>query len=95
MRSNTSIGKQTRAYFVALEAVLFAYTEASRIWEGRSKDRTIQAKDNEIQDYIKQLKDSRVPFSSKEPLQTLYVCASKSLAEQHLVRIGRTKYNTF
>jgi hypothetical protein len=91
MKSNTLVGKKTRAYFVALESVFFGYTEASRIWENRRLSNEIESKDNAIESYKRQLEESRVPFSNKEAAQTVYVCSDPNSEAKNLYKIGLTQ----
>jgi hypothetical protein len=49
MKSNTSIGKASRSYFVSLESIMFCYMQASNEWKTAKQ---IQAKDIEMTEAI-------------------------------------------
>jgi hypothetical protein len=94
LRSNSSIGKASRSYFVSLENIMFCYMQASNEWKTAKQ---IAAKDTEmkqlqqvIQEKDMELEAGRVPFSNRQPLQSVYVFTNDTYEKINLYKIGET-----
>jgi hypothetical protein len=105
LRSNSSIGKASRSYFVSLENIMFCYMEASNEWKTTkqiaAKDtemiEAIQAKDIEMQEIKEELEEAKraaPKWRENVKKEIVYVFTTKQDVIRQIFKIGRTRTST-